>query len=310
MIRAVRDLRLIPVALIASACLLALKLADLVLDSGYVLPTDDAPRQEAVSAVTRALPDQPQAAQAQLSWAQQMFNFPHRGAPISGARALPPLAPSAAERAYSDITGSVTTPGAKDDGKTGASGGDRSATASAPGGKPASPPAAPNGIVIPTDQPAVATGAERAILERLQQRREELDARARELDMRENLINSAEKRIDAKLTELKEIESRIASETQKKNDAEAGRFKDLVTMYETMKARDAAKIFDRLAPDVLLEVASKINPRQMAEILGQMSPETAERLTVELASKANEAHAAKSGGAGDLPKIVGQPITP
>ena len=32
-------------------------------------------------------------------------------------------------------------------------------------------------------------------------------------------------------------------------------------MYENMKPRDAAKIFDRLDVDVLLQVASQINPR-------------------------------------------------
>jgi flagellar motility protein MotE (MotC chaperone) len=74
-------------------------------------------------------------------------------------------------------------------------------------------------------------------------------------------------------------------------------------MYENMKARDAAKIFDRLEMSVLLEVASQIKPRQMAEILAQMSPDMAERLTVELASRAKAA--AKPGG--ELPKIQGRP---
>ncbi len=31
-----------------------------------------------------------------------------------------------------------------------------------------------------------------------------------------------------------------------KDESEAARFKSLVTMYENMKAKDAAKIFDRL----------------------------------------------------------------
>ena len=56
-------------------------------------------------------------------------------------------------------------------------------------------------------------------------------------------------------------------------------------MYETMKPKDAAKIFDRLDPKVLLEVASQIKPQRMSEILAVMSPEAAERLTVELATQ-------------------------
>ena len=62
--------------------------------------------------------------------------------------------------------------------------------------------------MIPTDGASLPTGAERAILERLQQRREELDTRARELDIRESLIQGAEKRMDAKLAELKQVEAR------------------------------------------------------------------------------------------------------
>ena len=162
-----------------------------------------------------------------------------------------------------------------------------SAAPAAPGkdNKPAPPPA---GTVIQVDGAALPSGAERAILERLQERRQELDARARELDIRESLIQGAEKRMDARLTELKDVEGRIKVETQQKDDAEAARLKGLITMYESMKPRDAAKIFDGLDSSVLLEVASKINPRTMAEILAQMSADVAQHLTVELASKAQQ----------------------
>ncbi len=156
--------------------------------------------------------------------------------------------------------------------------------------------------VIPTE-PGQPSGAERAILERLQERRQELDTRARELDIRESLIKAAEKRMDAQLAELKAIEARITVATQQKDDAEAARLKGLVTMYENMKPRDAAKIFDRLDAGVLLDVASKINPRNMAEILAQMSPDAAQRLTVELASQAQQVK--QSGSPGDLPKDPG-----
>ncbi len=132
----------------------------------------------------------------------------------------------------------------------------------APAGKDGKPALPPGGSVIPTDGTALPTGAERAILERLQERREELDTRGRELDIRESLIQGAEKRMDAKLAELKEIEDRIKVETQQKDDAEAARLKGLVTMYENMKPRDAAKIFNGLDSNVLIEVASQINPRR------------------------------------------------
>ena len=56
-------------------------------------------------------------------------------------------------------------------------------------------------------------------------------------------------------------------------------------MYENMKAKDAAKVFDRLNMRVLVEVVNAMNPRRMSDILGQMTPEVAERLTIEIANR-------------------------
>ena len=56
-------------------------------------------------------------------------------------------------------------------------------------------------------------------------------------------------------------------------------------MYENMKAKDAAKIFDRLDLRILVEVVNAMNPRRMSDILGLMTPEAAERLTVEIANR-------------------------
>jgi flagellar motility protein MotE (MotC chaperone) len=75
-------------------------------------------------------------------------------------------------------------------------------------------------------------------------------------------------------------------------------------MYENMKAKDAAKIFDRLDIKILVEVATQINPRRMSDILAQMSTPAAERLTVELATKSS---AKETPQPEDLPKIEGRP---
>ncbi len=299
MIRLIRDLRLIPIALIASACLLAVTTADLVLHSPYLLGSNgDAALADADVSVIRPMPDATQPPGSLLSWAQQMFNFPDGSGSLPVPR--PDIAPRLAVRNLPEITGSVDADAAAKNAVVA-----KNSPAANPGKDSKSAP--PPGTVIPiqTDGTTLPTGAERAILERLQERRQELDARARELDIRESLIQGAEKRMDAKLAEIKEAEEQIKVETQQKDEAEASRFKALVTMYENMKPRDAAKIFDRLDITVLLEVASQIKPQKMSDILAQMSPDTAERLTVELANKAQQS--AKPNGAPELPKIQGQP---
>jgi flagellar motility protein MotE (MotC chaperone) len=343
MMRFIRDLRFIPIALIASACLLALKTADLVLEGGYLIGAENAPASDAE--ITRALPDGSQAGGSPRSWAQQMFNFPGGGAAPParvGPTRLPSLAPLAADRPDADITGTVAGEGkgeakpkgegaaadkeskegkeakegkdakegkakdkeggkdakAKDGGKDGVKDGAKDAAKDAP---------PPNGTVIQANGAPLPSGAERAILERLQERRQELDARARELDIREGLIAAAEKRVEGKITALKQVEAQIGTAEEKKDEAEATRLKGLITMYENMKPRDAAKIFDHLEMSVLLEVAARINPRKMSDILAQMSADAAERLTVELASRAQ---GAAKGGNAELPKIEGRPTTP
>lgn len=52
------------------------------------------------------------------------------------------------------------------------------------------------------------------------------------------------------------------------------------------------------------EVANQINPRRMSDIMAQMSPETAERLTVELANRNSQE---KPAPGSELPKIEGRP---
>jgi len=157
---------------------------------------------------------------------------------------------------------------------------------------------------VPLDLDHPVSTAERAILESLQKRRTELDARAHELDVREDLLRAAEKRVGGRIDELKELETRVGAAVQQKDDAEVARFKNVVTMYENMKAKDAAKIFDGLDIKVLLEVAKVINPRRMSDILAQMMPENAQRLTVELAVRPTQGEPSQTA---DLPKIQGKP---
>jgi flagellar motility protein MotE (MotC chaperone) len=159
-------------------------------------------------------------------------------------------------------------------------------------------------VSVQIDQGHIASAGERAVLERLQDRSKELDARMRELDMRENLIKAAEKRLESKVVELKDTEARVATAAGARDQAEAQRFKGIVAMYENMKPKEAARIFDRLELKILVDVSTQINPRKMSDILAQMSPEAAERLTVELASRAS---APKRPGTDQLPKIEGKP---
>jgi flagellar motility protein MotE (MotC chaperone) len=253
-----RNIRVIPVVVIAVFCLAVLKVAGLLLDGGYVFDYDPG----------RSTP----------SWAQQNLNFP--GGPKQAA---------AAPKDDGDITGSV-------EGKKEAPKEEKP--------KPEAPDTKPDGVVLhPEENQQPVSASERAILERLQSRRQELEARSREIDIRESLLKEAEKRIQTKVDEMKTAEARAAAENAQKADAENAKFKGIVTMYESMKPKDAAKVFDRLEMPVLIQIASQIAPRKMSDILGLMQTDAAERLTVELARRASGDNGAASA---ELPKIEGK----
>jgi flagellar motility protein MotE (MotC chaperone) len=246
-----RDIRVIPVVLVAIFGLAVLKIAGLVIDGGYVF-------------------DYQVSQPAQRSWAQDNLGYP-----------------TAAKADTADITGSVKKEEKKEEPKP--------AAADAP---------KPDGVVVFPDQnPQSVSPSERAILERLQARRQELEQRAREIEIRESLLKSAEKRIEGRVEEAKATEAKISTATGQKAEQDAARFKGIITMYEGMKPKDAAKVFDRLEMSVLYDIASQIAPRKMSDILGLMQPEAAERLTVELARRAGTD---KSTSTAELPKIEGK----
>ncbi|CAM5347511.1 hypothetical protein AFEL58S_01186 [Afipia felis] len=178
-----------------------------------------------------------------------------------------------------------------------------------PDSKPAEPAGVstqrPDDVAAPPDPATAVSPAERAVLERLQSRRQEIETRAREIDIRENLVKTAEQKLEGKLQELKAAEARITAAEGQKTKAEAAKLKDLVTMYENMKPKDAAKVFDRLDIAVLYQIASQIAPRKLSDIVGQMQPENAERLTVEIARRAG---GEQSASLSNLPKIEGRPV--
>jgi flagellar motility protein MotE (MotC chaperone) len=148
----------------------------------------------------------------------------------------------------------------------------------------AAPDAAAAKTVEPPAQPT--SPSERAILERLGERRDELQQRAREIEMRERLLENAEKKLEGRINELKELEEKAEAAATKRGDTAAGALRNLVTMYEAMKPKDAAKVFDRLSHDVLVPVVLQMKPAKMAEVMAAMAPEAAEKLTVALANRA------------------------
>lgn len=295
MINFARTVRLLPIAIVAAVSLFALKVSGLMFEGGYTLGERLAERGKPQMTITTAdsVPAYPKivmadgkvhpASQAgaapnnaRLSWAEEMFNYGN---------------------ANPDITGSVPEP--KDKEKE--SGPDLKVSDKPPAPTKLEP--SPDSVMMGPGGGGIASAGERAILQRLQERRKELDKRSRDLELRESLLKAAEKRVESQVKELKELEQKIKAATGTREKSQKQNFESLVAMYETMKPKDAARIFDRLDINIVVEVATGMKARGMSAILAEMSPEAAERLTVELANRAAANEAPKMTKPDQLPKI-------
>ena len=166
----------------------------------------------------------------------------------------------------------------------------------APAAQPAAPQTAPAQVQAqppratvkqddkPLD-PIMFSQSEIEILQNLASRRKEIDLREEAVLKREVLFQAAEKRLEEKIGELSKIKGEIESLIKKYNDQEETELKSLVKIYETMKPKDAARIFDELELKVLLQVFQRMKEAKTAPILASMSPARAKEVTTQLAER-------------------------
>ena len=157
---------------------------------------------------------------------------------------------------------------------------ENAATPAQPAAK--SPPTGKSSPAAAVD-PQSLSPSEIGVLQQLSQRRAALDQRASELDQREVVLQAAEKRIDEKIAKLQDLQKSIAVDVHQRNAEEDARLQSLVKIYEAMKPKDAAQIFDQLSMPVLLSVLKRMKELKTAPILAAMDPGRAKAVTTALA---------------------------
>ena len=202
-----------------------------------------------------------------------------RGEPasvIAAARAAGPEAPASAEK-----------PAAK------------------PGQQQAVPPLHAADIPPVPDGPPPMTDGEKAVLLDLRARREQLDARETALANRESMLVAAEQKLASQIGELQGLQQRLEALDASRKEQESAAWQGLVKVYEAMKPRDAATIFNDLGMSVLLSVIDRMKEAKAAAILAAMVPDKARDVTTQLALKrTGRAAAVESGN-----KPVNNPAT-
>jgi flagellar motility protein MotE (MotC chaperone) len=131
--------------------------------------------------------------------------------------------------------------------------------------------------------PAAVSDSEKAILQDLRQRRRELDAREAAVSARESLLAASEQKLAVRIGEMQALQNRLegldAAAKQKVDDG----WQAMVKLYEAMKPKDAATIFNDLSMPVLLQVIDRMKDAKAAAVMAAMTPERARDVTQELA---------------------------
>lgn len=143
-------------------------------------------------------------------------------------------------------------------------------------------PAAGSGAA---DDPMLMSQSEIDLLQKLAQRRNELESWSTDLSTREQLLKAAELRIETKLGELKTIQQKINASLKQHDDEQEAKLKSLVKIYETMKAKEASRIFEQLDMPILLDVVERMKEAKVAPVIAAMDPEKAKKLTTEMAKR-------------------------
>lgn len=126
------------------------------------------------------------------------------------------------------------------------------------------------------------TVGEMELAKQLSSRRDQLDQRSQALDTREALLRVAEQRVDEKIKELEILRTQLQAMVNQVSGVQQAQIDNLVKIYETMKPKEAAKIFETLELPVLLGVVQKMKPQRTAAVMAEMSPEKAKEITVAL----------------------------
>ena len=161
--------------------------------------------------------------------------------------------------------------------------------------KPTSPGDKPGKVDLPSAPTPAWTDASdgdidystlrKELYEDLLQRRQQLDEKEKVLGQREALLEAGEKEITRKFNELTGLRNEIQELLKKQSSEEDARIASLVKIYEGMKPKDAARIFNTLDMDIMMDVVSKMSERKSAPIIASMEAERARALTMLLAEQ-------------------------
>ena len=104
-------------------------------------------------------------------------------------------------------------------------------------------------------------------------------ARPRHLTEAEAVLAAAETRATAQIQRLGEIKRDVEALMQRRSTLQQEDLKRMVSIYETMKPRDAARIFNDLETDIIIDVLDRMPERRSAPIIAELEDTKAREVT-------------------------------
>lgn len=111
------------------------------------------------------------------------------------------------------------------------------------------------------------------------------DERESQTAAREATIAAAEKRLSERVIELVAVQQRLQGLENSLKERDEANWTGLVKLYEGMKPREAAVIFNSLEKSVLIEILDRMKPVKASPILASMDAERARQVTADLATR-------------------------
>jgi flagellar motility protein MotE (MotC chaperone) len=116
-------------------------------------------------------------------------------------------------------------------------------------------------------------------LTKLNDRKKELDAREEELNRQEVELQAQKTELDKRLKDLEDMRGKISSMLENRVKADDQKVDTLVQMYTNMKAPQAAKVFETMDEDLVVEILGRMKKKNAADIMNLLKPEKAQTIS-------------------------------
>lgn len=124
-----------------------------------------------------------------------------------------------------------------------------------------------------------------ALLRSLQEREKRVLAEEAALASRRQTLALAEDEISAKLDALVAAEEKLAATLSLADTAAEADLARLTSVYENMKAREAALLFEEMKPEFAAGFLSRMRPESAAGVMAGLTPQAAYAISVVLAGR-------------------------